>query len=64
MVAFNKFFSSVLLAVLYASFSNAVPSASDAKHSTHRVRHIGRGLKVETFHPASTYEVNFVAAAT
>ncbi|KAJ8087744.1 hypothetical protein PM082_006581 [Marasmius tenuissimus] len=56
MVAFNKFFSSVLLAVLYASYGNAAPSTTGANHSTHRVRNLGRGLQVEAFHPASNYQ--------
>lgn len=58
MAAFNKFFASVLLAVLYATTATlAVPFAPDAKHTTHRVRNIGRGLQIETFHPESSYEV-------
>ena len=58
MAAFNKFFASVLLAVLYAATATvAVPFAPDAKHTTHRVRNIGRGLQIETYHPESTYEV-------
>ncbi|KAJ8074564.1 hypothetical protein PM082_015466 [Marasmius tenuissimus] len=56
MVVLNKFFSSVLLAVLYASFGNAAPSTSSARHTTHRVRSIGSGLKVEAFHPQSDYK--------
>ncbi|KAK7685033.1 hypothetical protein QCA50_011869 [Cerrena zonata] len=57
MAAFNKFFASVLLAVLYATTATlAVPFAPDAKHTTHRVRHVGRGLQIETFHPESSYE--------
>ncbi|KAJ7596235.1 Fungalysin metallopeptidase-domain-containing protein [Mycena floridula] len=66
MVAFNAFFKSVLLAVLYASYTSAVPSVSSplskrvtdaSKHATHRVRHFTRDLQLEAFHPASTYEV-------
>ncbi|KAK7038840.1 hypothetical protein VNI00_010470 [Paramarasmius palmivorus] len=56
MVAFNKFFSSVLLAVLYATYSNAAPWPTSAKHGTHRVRNIGRGLSVEAFHPTTDYK--------
>ncbi|KAK0184108.1 Fungalysin metallopeptidase-domain-containing protein [Armillaria mellea] len=53
MVALN---ASVLVAVLYAStLVNATPRPASSKHSTHRVRTIGRDLKVETYHPKSTY---------
>ncbi|KAJ8087751.1 hypothetical protein PM082_006588 [Marasmius tenuissimus] len=56
MVAFNKFFSSVLLAVLCATCGNAAPWPTSSKHSTHRVRSLGNGLKVESFHPSSNYK--------
>ncbi|KAK1224020.1 hypothetical protein PQX77_013081 [Marasmius sp. AFHP31] len=56
MVAFNKFFSSVLLAVLCATYGNAAPWPTSSKHSTHRVRALGNGLKVESFHPSSNYK--------
>uniref|UniRef100_A0A0W0FQM5 Extracellular metalloproteinase n=1 Tax=Moniliophthora roreri TaxID=221103 RepID=A0A0W0FQM5_MONRR len=56
MVAFNRF-SSVLLAVLYATYSNAAPRPNSFKHRSHRVRNIGRNLTVETFHPASDYKI-------
>ncbi|KDQ25228.1 hypothetical protein PLEOSDRAFT_1045914 [Pleurotus ostreatus PC15] len=55
MVAFNKFFTAVFLAIAYASVSQAVPYSQDVKHSTHRVREIGRGLKVEVYHPQTSY---------
>ncbi|KAJ3512215.1 hypothetical protein NLJ89_g3645 [Agrocybe chaxingu] len=59
MAAFNKVLSSVLLAIAYSSVASAFQERSvvdDLKHSTHRVRHIGRDLKLEVFHPESTYE--------
>ncbi|KAF7335729.1 Extracellular metalloproteinase mep [Mycena venus] len=56
MVAFNKFFTSVFLAIVYASSSIAAPSPIDSKHTTHRTREIARGVKLETYHPASNYE--------
>ncbi|KAJ8517459.1 hypothetical protein ONZ45_g5342 [Pleurotus djamor] len=56
MVSFNKFFKTVLLAVVYASATGATPFPSNAKHATHRVREVAQGLKIETFHPASTFE--------
>lgn len=57
MVAFNKFFTSVFLAIVYASSSLAAPSPIDSKHMTHRTREIAGGITLETFHPASNYEV-------
>ncbi|KAJ7852815.1 Fungalysin metallopeptidase-domain-containing protein [Mycena olivaceomarginata] len=56
MVAFNKFFTSVFLAIVYASSSLAAPSPIDSKHTTHRTREIAGGITLETFHPASNYE--------
>ncbi|KAJ7477392.1 Fungalysin metallopeptidase-domain-containing protein [Mycena latifolia] len=57
MVAFNKFFTSVLLAIVYASSGAlAAPWPTSSKHATNRVRVVGRGLKLNTFHPASTFE--------
>ncbi|KAJ7175170.1 Fungalysin metallopeptidase-domain-containing protein [Mycena crocata] len=56
MVAFNKFFTSVFLAIVYASSSLAAPSPINSKHATHRTREIARSVKLETYHPVSTYE--------
>ncbi|KAF9443169.1 hypothetical protein P691DRAFT_764533 [Macrolepiota fuliginosa MF-IS2] len=56
MVAFNKFFTSVLLAIAYASTVSAAPWPTSSKHATHRVRQVTRDLQIETFHPASTFE--------
>ncbi|KAI0291811.1 Fungalysin metallopeptidase-domain-containing protein [Multifurca ochricompacta] len=58
MAPFTKLLSSVLIALLYTSATTAMPSPSYLKHSTHRTRSIGsRGeLKLETFHPESTFE--------
>ncbi|KAG7097960.1 hypothetical protein E1B28_005271 [Marasmius oreades] len=57
MATFNKFFSSVFLAVLYASsYGNAAPWPTNAKHGTHRVRTLGKGVQVEAFHPPSSYK--------
>ncbi|KAF8633045.1 hypothetical protein AX17_004689 [Amanita inopinata Kibby_2008] len=53
---FNKFFSSVLLAVLYASTALSAPWPQSSKHITHRTREIASGFTLETFHPASKYE--------
>ncbi|KII91236.1 hypothetical protein PLICRDRAFT_173122 [Plicaturopsis crispa FD-325 SS-3] len=56
MVCFNKFFTSVFLAVVFASSSLAAPWPTDSKHATHRVRMISRDLQIETYHPESSYE--------
>ncbi|KAK0467497.1 Fungalysin metallopeptidase-domain-containing protein [Armillaria novae-zelandiae] len=53
MVAFD---TSVFVAVLCAStLVSAGPWPTSSQHATHRVRTIGRDLKVETYHPKSTY---------
>ncbi|GLB39393.1 putative peptidase M36 family protein [Lyophyllum shimeji] len=52
---FNKLLSFVLVA-FYASPAHAVPWPLHARHSTHRVRHVGRGLEVKAFYPSSTYQ--------
>ncbi|KAF5312513.1 hypothetical protein D9619_002331 [Psilocybe cf. subviscida] len=53
----SKFLSSVILAVAYASVSNGlVQDRAVPNHSTHRTRHISRDLKLEAYHPESTYE--------
>ncbi|KAJ7676842.1 Fungalysin metallopeptidase-domain-containing protein [Mycena polygramma] len=57
MVAFNKFFTSVFLAIVYASSSTlALTVPTNSKHATHRVRSIANDVKLETYHPVSTYE--------
>ncbi|KAF9261307.1 hypothetical protein L218DRAFT_1046845 [Marasmius fiardii PR-910] len=56
MIAFKKYFSSVLLAVLYASYGNAVPWPAGAKHATHFVRSVPSGVGVNVFHPKSGYK--------
>jgi extracellular elastinolytic metalloproteinase len=56
MVAFNKFFSSVFLAVCYASTASAIPFSPSAKFTTHHTREISPSLKIETYHPESSYE--------
>ena len=63
MPSFNKFFTSVYLAVVYASLTNVVPSPLSPDHSTHRVRHIGRDLKIESYHPPSSFEVRRFSVA-
>lgn len=59
MVSFNKFFTSVFLAVVYGSTALALVTAPEVKHATHRIREVGNGLKVLTFHPESSYEVSY-----
>lgn len=59
MVSFNKFFSSVFLAIVYASIVRATPQTfAAAEHETRRSRHVGRGLSLESFHPPTTYKVS------
>ncbi|KAF8894987.1 Fungalysin metallopeptidase-domain-containing protein [Mucidula mucida] len=52
MVSFTKLLSFVLLAVS----ANAAPWPAYSKHATHRTRYIGRDLKIETYHPKTTYQ--------
>jgi len=54
MVAFQKLFNTVLLAVL-ASSANALTVPANSKHATHQVRAIANGVKLETYNPKSTY---------
>ncbi|KAI9434880.1 Fungalysin metallopeptidase-domain-containing protein [Lactarius indigo] len=58
MASFSKLLSSVLIALLYASTTSANPWPSTSKHATHRTRTFGAdgSLKLETFHPESTFE--------
>ncbi|KAL0957918.1 hypothetical protein HGRIS_000099 [Hohenbuehelia grisea] len=55
MVAFNKFFTTVFLAIAYASVSNAAPWAQHSKYATHSRRELDNGLQLELYHPESTY---------
>ncbi|KAF9486175.1 hypothetical protein BDN70DRAFT_916399 [Pholiota conissans] len=56
MVSFNKFFSSVFLAIVYASTTGAVPVESSVKHETHRARSLANNVNIEVFNPPSTFE--------
>ncbi|KAF9004975.1 hypothetical protein BDZ89DRAFT_1145365 [Hymenopellis radicata] len=56
MLPFNKFFSSVFLAIIYASSAAAAPWPTDAQHTTHRVHHISRDLQLKAYHPRSTFK--------
>ncbi|PPQ79236.1 hypothetical protein CVT24_007530 [Panaeolus cyanescens] len=56
MVSFNRLLSSIVVALAYASASNAAPWPASTKFSTHHTREVGNGLKVETFHPSSSFE--------
>ncbi|KAG5351589.1 hypothetical protein C0989_005668 [Termitomyces sp. Mn162] len=47
---------SLFVIVLCASFVHAAPWPAHARHATHRVRHIGRSLRVKAFHPKSTFK--------
>ena len=57
MFAFKKVFASVYLAVLCATAATAAPYPITSKYATHRTREISPSFKLETYHPASTYEV-------
>ncbi|KAH9164614.1 Fungalysin metallopeptidase-domain-containing protein [Lactarius sanguifluus] len=58
MASFSKLLSSVLIALLYSSTANANPWPLTSKHATHRTRAVGAdgSLKLEIFHPESTFE--------
>ncbi|TFK49223.1 hypothetical protein OE88DRAFT_1713503 [Heliocybe sulcata] len=56
MFSAKKLLASVLLAVTFASGTLAAPWDASAKYATHRVREISRDLKLETYHPESSYE--------
>jgi extracellular elastinolytic metalloproteinase len=64
MLHLTKFFTAVLLAVVYASSVTAIPAPapvfSSPTHTTHRRRELRSGLTLETYHPASTYEVKIL----
>ncbi|KAJ6529694.1 hypothetical protein B0H19DRAFT_1384854 [Mycena capillaripes] len=52
----NQFFKSVFLVIVYASSLLALTMPTNSKHATRRVRSIANNVKLETFHPVSTYE--------
>ncbi|KAI0308649.1 hypothetical protein OF83DRAFT_200250, partial [Amylostereum chailletii] len=58
MARFAQLLSSVLVALAFASNAAAAPWPAASKHETHRVRAVGpdAALKLETFHPASSFE--------
>lgn len=60
MVSSNKLLQSILLAIAYTTATIASPMPAGAKHSTHGIREIGSGLKVEVFYPPSAYKVCIV----
>ncbi|KAJ7827692.1 hypothetical protein B0H13DRAFT_2344058 [Mycena leptocephala] len=58
-VALNKFFVPVVLAVMCAAtvaLAAPWPAPASLKHVTNHLRVVGRGLQLNTFHPASAYE--------
>lgn len=62
MVAFAaRFLSIVCLSLVFATSTGANPTPLYPRHATHRTRHIGRDLKLEVYHPPTTYEVCRVA---
>ncbi|KAF8156607.1 metallo proteinase 10 [Crassisporium funariophilum] len=64
MVAFTKSFFPLLLAALLSTSVQAAPWPVYSRHATHRVRTIGkRQLKVESYHPKSTFKTYGAAGA-
>ena len=58
MTFFSKLLALVFLAVVYVSSSMALINPGHSKHTTHGVvSNFGRGVKIEPFHPSSTYQV-------
>lgn len=57
MVGVDNLLKAVSLAILYASTASASPFPGSVKYTTHHVREVGKGVRIETFHPPSTYEV-------
>ncbi|KAK7045379.1 hypothetical protein VNI00_007628 [Paramarasmius palmivorus] len=53
---FRTLLSSVFLAVLCSTYSDASPWPVSSTYSTHHARSVGRGLRVETFHPPTDYK--------
>lgn len=56
MVGVDNLLKAVSLAILYASTASASPFPGSVKYTTHHVREVGKGVRIETFHPPSTYE--------
>ena len=64
MFSFQKLLKVVLVAVACSSASLAAPWPTDAKHETHRVHLVRRSdaaLQIQTFAPASTFEVRLTS---
>lgn len=64
MVSFNKFFTSVVLAIAYANSAAAAPFDTSAKHAAFRTRSLANDVKLEVFNPPSTFEVRRQLAVT
>ncbi|KAJ8699073.1 hypothetical protein PTI98_002228 [Pleurotus ostreatus] len=56
MVGVDNLLQAVSLAILYAPTTSASPFPGSVKYTTHHVREVGKGVRIETFHPPSTYE--------
>jgi extracellular elastinolytic metalloproteinase len=54
--AFSTLLATIVLSTLL-SVVKAAPWPHYARHSTHRVRQIGSGLKVEAYHPKTNFKV-------
>ncbi|KAL1742462.1 Fungalysin metallopeptidase-domain-containing protein [Schizophyllum fasciatum] len=55
MFSFGKMLNTVVLALACSSLTSAAPWSPAVKYSTHRTREIG-SLKVESYHPPTTYK--------
>ncbi len=61
MVLFANLLPPVLLALLFVLTTSATPWPVTSKPNTHRAHYLGakRSLKLEAFHPKSTFEASF-----
>ncbi|KAI8971315.1 Fungalysin metallopeptidase-domain-containing protein [Trametes punicea] len=56
MLVLRRIFASVLLAMLWATIVTAAPYPASSKFATHRTHELGEGVKIESYHPPSSYE--------
>ncbi|KAJ8519598.1 hypothetical protein ONZ45_g3480 [Pleurotus djamor] len=54
----GKLVEVIAIAIAFAHIpaATATPFPDHSKHATHRLHEVGQGLKIEAFHPPSTYE--------
>ncbi|TRM64075.1 Fungalysin metallopeptidase-domain-containing protein [Schizophyllum amplum] len=56
MFSFDRFSTTVVLALACSSVTGATPWVSPSSYSTHRIHQIGRSFTVESYHPPTTYK--------